>query len=59
MSEIENDERSIGIFYKGLDPTGNDVPDNLEETGCENQVDNSIMLASLVKRAARIKAKEK
>lgn len=27
MSEIENDERFIGIFYKEPEPTGNDVPD--------------------------------
>lgn len=59
MSEIENDERSIGIFYKGLEHTGNDIPDNLEETGCENQVDNSFILASLVKKSCKIKRKRK
>ena len=53
MSEIENDERFIGLFYKEPEPTGNDVPDNLEVTGHENQVDDSFMLASLVIRRDR------
>lgn len=37
MSEIENDERFIGIFYKEPEPKGNDVPDNLEVTGHETK----------------------
>lgn len=59
MSEIENDERFIGLFYKEPEPTGNDVPDNLEVTGHENQVDDSFMLASLVRRSSKIKSKRK
>lgn len=59
MSEIENDERFIGIFYKEREPTGNDVPDNLEVTGHENQRDDSFMLANLVRRSSKIKSKRK
>ncbi len=59
MSEIENDERFIGLFYKEPEPTGNDVSDNLEVTGHENQVDDSFMLASLVRRSSKIKSKRK
>lgn len=59
MSEIENDERFIRIFYKEREPTGNDVPDNLEVTGHENQVDDSFMLANLVRRSSKIKSKRK
>ena len=59
MSEIENDEWFIGIFYKDPEPTGNDVPDNLEVTGHENQVDDSFMLANLVRRSSKIKSKRK
>ena len=59
MSEIENDERFIGIFYKAPEPTGNDVPDNLEVTGHENQIDDSFKLANLVRRSSKIKSKRK
>ena len=59
MSEIENDERFIGIFYKEPEPTGNDVPDNLEVTGHENQIDDSFKLANLVRRSSKIKSKRK
>lgn len=59
MSEIENDERFIGIFYKEPEPTGNDVPDNLEVTGYENQVDDSFKLANLVRRSSKLKSKRK
>ena len=59
MSEIENDERFIGIFYKEPEPTGNDVPDNLEVTGHENQIDESFKLANLVRRSSKIKSKRK
>ena len=59
MSEIENDERFIRIFYKEPEPTGNDVPDNLEVTGHEKQIDDSFMLANLVRRSSKIKSKRK
>ena len=59
MSEIENDERFIGIFYKEREPTGNDVPDNLEVTGHENQINDSFKLANLVRRSSKIKIKRK
>lgn len=59
MSEIENDERFIGIFYKELEPTGNDVQDNLEVTGHENQVDDRFMQDNLVRRSSKIKSKRK
>ncbi len=59
MSEIENDERFIGLFYKEPEPKGNDVPDNLEVTGHENQIDDSLKLANLVRRSSKIKSKRK
>ena len=59
MSEIENDERFIGIFYKEPEPKGNDVPDNLEVTGHENQVDDRFMQDNLVRRSSKIKSKRK
>ncbi len=31
MSQIETDERFIGLFYKQPEPTGNDVPEVLEK----------------------------
>lgn len=58
-SEIENDERFIGIFYKEREPTGNDVPDNLEVTVHENQVDDRFMQDNLVRRSSKIKSKRK
>lgn len=59
MSEIENDERFIGLFYKEPEPKGNDVPDNLEVTGRENQVDDSFMQDNLARRSSKIKIKRK
>lgn len=59
MSEIENDERFIGVFYKEPEPSGNDVPDNLEVTGHEKQIDDSFKLANLVRRSSKIKSKRK
>lgn len=59
MSEIENDERFIRIFYKEREPTGNDVPDNLEVTGHENQVDDRFMQDNLVRRSSKIKSRRK
>ena len=59
MSEIENDERFIGIFYKEPEPTGNDVLDNLEVTVHENQVDDRFMQDNLVRRSSKIKSKRK
>lgn len=59
MSEIEYDERFIGIFYKEPEPTGNDVPDNLEVTGHENHIDDSFKLANLVRRSSKLKSKRK
>ncbi len=59
MSEIENYKRFIGIFYKEPEPTGNDVPDNLEVIGHENQIDDSFKLANLVRRSSKIKSKRK
>lgn len=58
-SEIENDERFIGIFYKEPEPKGNDVPDNLEVTGHENQVDDRFMQDNLVRQSSKIKSKRK
>ncbi len=58
-SEIENDERFIGIFYKEPEPKGNDVHDNLEVTGHENQVDDRFMQDNLVRRSSKIKSKRK
>ena len=52
-SEIENDERFIGIFYKEREPTGNEV------TGHENQINDSFKLANLVRRSSKIKSKRK
>ena len=46
MSEIENDERFIGLFYKEPEPTGNDVPDNLEV--------NSFLLNYILKEQAYV-----
>ena len=59
MSEIENDERFIGIFYKEPEPSGNYFSDNLEVTGHENQIDDSFMLANQVRRSSKIKSKSK
>ena len=54
MSEIENDERFIGLFYKEPEPTGNDVPDNLEVNGFENTILNSFLLNYILKEQAYV-----
>ena len=50
---------SLEIFYKKPEPTGNDVPDNLEVTGQENQIDDTFKLAIQVRRSSKIKSKRK
>lgn len=47
------------VSFTKREPTGNDVPDNLEVTGHENQIDDSFMLANLVRRSSKIKSKRK
>ena len=55
MSEIENDERFIGLFYKEPEPTGNDVPDNLEVNGFENTVSYDTPLGWFARIRRKIK----
>lgn len=55
MSEIENDERFIGLFYKEPEPTGNDIPDNLEENSFENTISADTPLGRFAEPAKRLK----
>ena len=57
MSEIEYDERFIGIFYKEPEPTGNDVPDNLEVNGFENTISDDTPLGRFARTRKKIKGK--
>ena len=57
MSEIENDERFIGLFYKEPEPTGNDVPDNLEVNGFENTISDDTPLGRFARTRKKIKRK--
>ena len=57
MSEIENDERFIGLFYKETEPTGNDVPDNLEVNGFENTISADTPLGRFARTRKKIKGK--
>lgn len=57
MSEIENDERFIGIFYKPPKPTGNDVPDNLKENGFDALTEDDSPLSLFAKNRRKIKSK--
>lgn len=57
MSEIENDERFIGLFYKELEPIGNDVPDNLEVNGFENTISDGTPLGRFARTRKKIKGK--
>ena len=57
MSEIENDERFIGLFYKEPEPTGNDVPDNLEVNGFENTISDDTPLGRFARTRKKIKGK--
>ena len=57
MSEIENDERFIGLFYKEPEPTGNDVPDNLEVNGFENTISDDTPLGRFASPRKKIKRK--
>lgn len=54
MSEIENDERFIGLFYKEPEPTGNDIPDNLEENSFENTISADTPLGRFAEPAKRL-----
>ena len=57
MKQIENDERFIGIFYKQPEPTGNDVPDNLEQNGFQSSIDDGTPLGKFVRTRKKINAK--
>lgn len=57
MSEIETDERFIGLFYKEPEPTGNDVPDNLEVNGFENTISDDTPLGRFARTRKKIKGK--
>lgn len=57
MSEIENDERFIGLFYKEPAPTGNDVPDNLEVNGFESTISADTPLGRFARTRKKIKGK--
>ena len=57
MSEIENGERFIGLFYKEPEPTGNDVPDNLEVNGFENTISADTPLGKFARTRKKIKGK--
>ncbi len=57
MSEIENNERFIGLFYKEPEPTGNDVPDNLEVNSFENTISAETPLGSFARTRKKIKGK--
>lgn len=56
-SEIENDERFIGLFYKEPEPTGNDVPDNIEVNGFENTISDNTHLGRFARPRKKIKGK--
>lgn len=58
MSEIENDERFIGIFFKEPEPTGNDVPDNLEINGFQSSINDDTPLGRFARTRKKIKAKK-
>lgn len=57
MTEIENDERFIGLFYKHPEPTGKDVHDNLEHNGFQSSITVYTLLGKLVRVKKKIKAK--
>ena len=57
MSELENDEGLIGIVYKEAEPTGNDIPDNLKETGFEASINDDTPLGKFARGRHKIKAK--
>lgn len=57
MSEIENDERFIGLLYKKPKPTSNDVPDNLEVNGFENTISDDTPLGRFARTRKKIKGK--
>ncbi len=57
MSEIENNERFIELFYKEPEPTGNDVPDNLEVNSFENTISAETPLGSFARTRKKIKGK--
>ena len=54
---MENDERFIGLFYKEPEPTGNDVPDNLEVNGFENTISDDTPLGKFARTRKKIKGK--
>ncbi|MBQ3883464.1 MAG: ISAs1 family transposase [Succinivibrio sp.] len=58
MSQIENDERFIGLFYKQPEPTGNDVPDDLENNGFQSSIDDDTPLGKFARTRKKIKAKK-
>lgn len=57
MSEMEKDERFIGLFYKEPEPTGNDVPDNLEVNSFENTISAETPLGRFARTRKKIKGK--
>ena len=58
MSEIENDERFIGIFFKEPELTGNDVPDNLEINRFQSSINDDTPLGRFARTRKKIKAKK-
>lgn len=60
MSEIENEDRFIGIFYfyKEPDPIGNDLPDNLEINGIQSSNNDDTPLCRFARTRKKIKAKK-
>lgn len=58
MSQIENDERFIGLFYKQSEPTGNDVPDDLGSNGFQSSINDDTPLGKFARTRKKIKAKK-
>lgn len=57
MSEIENDERFIGLFYKELELTGNDVPENVDINFEENEQNTDTLLGRIALTRKKFKRK--
>ncbi|SFS79595.1 hypothetical protein SAMN02910357_01885, partial [Succinivibrio dextrinosolvens] len=53
-----NDERFIGLFYKHPESTGNDVPDDLENSGFQSSIDDDTPLEKFARTRKKIKAKK-
>ena len=59
ISYIRKEEEVAKLFYGEEEPTGNDVPENLEETGFQSSINDDTPLGQFARTRKKIKGKRR